>query len=90
MLITSSRRRRISRRLDRLNAHVAATPEAMKAGAALHLCLDRGTACWWLSTGRCVDAAVARIVVRNAAVVGVGDPLFGDVASQTYRSIDET
>jgi hypothetical protein len=79
-------RRRVSRRLDRLNANIAVTLEVMKSGAALHF----GASRWWLSTGRSVDANVARAVIRNASVAGVGDALFSDVASQTYRYIDET
>jgi hypothetical protein len=87
MLIhTPASRRRISRQLDQLNARAAAILGAMKAGAALHF----GASRWWLSTGRSVDPAVARAVVRSSSVVGVGDALFGDIASQTYRYVDET
>jgi hypothetical protein len=40
--------------------------------------------------GRSVDVDIARAVIRNAAVVGVGDALFGDLTSQTYRYVDKT
>jgi hypothetical protein len=83
---TPATRRRIARHLDRLNVALV----AMKDGAALHLCLDRGAIRWWLSSGQSVDPAVAQALVRHTAVVGVGDALFGDVASQTYRYVDET
>jgi hypothetical protein len=83
---TLASRRRIARRLDRLNARTVDILEAMKDGAALHYEAAR----WWLSNGRPVDPAVARAVIRNASVVDVGDALFGGAASQTYRYADET
>jgi hypothetical protein len=41
---------------------------------------------WWLSrSGERIDDAVAKIVIANPAIVSVGDALFADIPSQTWR-----
>jgi hypothetical protein len=86
MTHTIASRRRVARHLDQLNAVL----EAMKGGAALHF---NGTE-WFFSNGCVVDVAIAQAVIRHASVVGVGvvnvgDALFGDIATQTYRYVDK-
>ncbi len=41
-----------------------------------------------MSNGRYVNAAVARIVIADKHVVGVGDTLFEDGPSQTWRFVE--
>ena len=72
---TPSTLRNNSRRLDRLNAGVAVVLHAMRNGATLHLEFYETGAKWRMSNGRYVNAAVARIVITNKGVVGVGDTL---------------
>jgi hypothetical protein len=55
-------------------------------GAALHRHHDRRRGpVWTLANGREVEDHVAAQVVKNPSVIGVGDALFKDVPSQTYR-----
>jgi hypothetical protein len=44
---------------------------------------------WSLSNGRAVPPAVAELVVAHADVTPVGDALFRNVPSQTYRLATE-
>ena len=80
-MTTSAKRRR----LDRLNAAVAKVIDAMRDGAALHF--DQSAACphWWLSDGTTVETPVAQIIIGRCDVVAVGDVLFDDFTSQTWR-----
>ena len=41
-----------------------------------------------MSNGRYVNDAVARIVITDKGVVGVGDTLFADGTSQTWRFVE--
>jgi hypothetical protein len=86
MIPTIASRRRVAYHLDQVNVVLA----DMKGGAALHF-----SDTWFLSNGRPVDAAIAQAVTRHASVVDVGvvdvsRGLFGDIAVQTYRYVDET
>jgi hypothetical protein len=73
--------RRLERRLTGVNRATA----AMRAGAALHLAYRSGGAQWTLSTGEAVSDAVARLLIANPNIVGVGDALFAGELSQTWR-----
>jgi hypothetical protein len=61
----------------------------MRAGAALHLTYGSQTP-WTLSNGMAVTNAVARVLVASPNVVGVGDTLFGEGPSQTFRWVEPT
>jgi hypothetical protein len=76
-----NKNRRLDRRLDGINRAAA----AMRAGAALHLAYRSGGAQWTLSTGEAVSDAVARALIAQPNIVGVGDALFAGELSQTWR-----
>jgi hypothetical protein len=57
----------------------------MELGAALYLTLANGGPTWRLSSGRPVSDSVAKLVVASGSVEGVGDCLFRDMRSQTWR-----
>ena len=57
----------------------------LSGGAALHLSYRSGGAQWTLSTGEAVSDAVARVLIANPNIVGVGDALFAGELSQTWR-----
>ena len=89
---TPSTLRNNSRRLDRINAGVAVVLSAMRNGATLHLEFWPTGAKWRLSpSGRYLSDAIAKAVITNERVVGVGDTLFPDEAgtSQTWRFTEE-
>jgi hypothetical protein len=80
--------RRRARLQDRIAAKAAATIAAMHAGQALHLHHSHSGRVWWLSrSGKRVDDEVAQLVIKNPAVVSVGEalPLGADIPSQTWR-----
>ena len=55
-------------------------------GATLQLNFQNGTAVWRLSTGGPrISPDVANFVVGNPSIVGVGDSLFPNTPSQTWR-----
>jgi hypothetical protein len=57
-----------------------------RRGLSLHLSHARPHRVWTLSDGCPVPDVVARVVISDASVVGVGDALFPDRAlSQTFR-----
>lgn len=85
---TEARLERQSKRLDRLNAKVAAVIEAMRRGNALHLQFNRGGENWRLSDGREIHATTAHIVINHKKIVGVGDVLFTDCLAQTFRYVN--
>ena len=62
---------------------------AMNGGATLHLHYEGGRALWRLSGGRVVPADTAAIVFTKTCVVPVGDMLFNDLPSQTWRPTDD-
>ena len=55
----------------------------------LHLQYERGRALWRLSSGPFVPADVAAIVITKTCVVLIGDTLFNDLPSQTWRFTDD-
>jgi hypothetical protein len=71
--------RRSSRRLNQLNRGVAVVLDAMRNGATLHLEFFEQGPRWRMSTGHYVTDAVARIVIINKRVAGVGDTVKHDV-----------
>jgi hypothetical protein len=76
-----AKRHRLETRLEKAEL----VKQAMRDGAALHLQYERGSPVWVLSTGRPVSNYVAQLVIASASVVSVGDALFDNVRSQTYR-----
>jgi hypothetical protein len=86
-IFSPSELRRTSRRLDRRLANVDQVLTAMKRGASLHLEFENGRTRWFLSSGRTVPASIAEIVANHASVHAVGDALFANVPSQTWRII---
>jgi hypothetical protein len=76
--------RNASRRLDRRNAGVATVLKAMRDGQALHVEYFPTGPKWRMSAGRYVKDEVARVVINNEQVVGVGDTLFADGTPQTW------
>jgi putative hemolysin len=85
--LTPATLRNQASRLDRLNAGAAAVLRAMRNGQALYLEFSPGPK-WRLSNGRYVNDETARIVIASKHVTGVGDTLFRDGLSQTYRLIE--
>ena len=77
-----------SRRLDRRNAGVATVLCAMRAGASLQLEFYRTGPKWRMSSGQYVNDEIARIVITDKHVIGVGDALFADDLSQTWRFVE--
>jgi hypothetical protein len=57
----------------------------MRSGAALHLTHRPGGGQWTLSTGETISDAVARVLLANPNIVGVGDALFAGELGQTWR-----
>jgi hypothetical protein len=79
-----------SRRLRRLDAKVNEVLATMRNGTALLLSFHSGgEETWRLSNGVHVSADVARMVTHLPNIVGVGDSLFADVPSQTWRLVNE-
>jgi hypothetical protein len=85
---TPSTLRNSSRRLDRRNAGVAIVLRAMRAGASLQLEFHPTGSRWRVSNGRYVNDEVARIVIADKQVIGVGDTLFPEGLSQTFRFVE--
>jgi hypothetical protein len=77
-------RRQQQRRLDSLLAVL----DEMRGGQALHLYYDGGRGGWVLTDGREVQPEIARLVITQPSVAGVGDGLFGDCHGQTWRYIE--
>jgi hypothetical protein len=84
---TSSGLRNSSRCLDRRNAGVAVVLAAMRNGACLQLEFNPTGSRWRMSNGKYVNVDVARTVIANKHVVGVGDSLFAGELSQTWRYV---
>lgn len=88
MTDTRTRARRVSRD-GRLKLKATTVLTAMQRGECLileHRWFGRS---WCLSGGRRVDDEIAKIVVKNRNVVGVGDALFKNTPSQTWRWAEE-
>jgi hypothetical protein len=77
--------KRVDQRAHRLRHQVSGVLTEMQAGAALHLHYEQGQSLWRLSSGSVVPAGVALIVITQDIVAPVGDALFHDVPSQTWR-----
>jgi hypothetical protein len=75
----------LNRRLDRRLTGINQAAAVMRGGAALHLSYRRSGPQWMLSNGEPVSDAVARSLIANPNVVGIGDALFAGELSQTWR-----
>src|SRR5262249_623537 len=53
----------------------------------LHCSYEPAGAHWWLGDGRPVQREIAELVTVNADITSVGDGLFSNMPSQTYRFI---
>jgi hypothetical protein len=73
--------RRLASRLERAELVL----NQMERGAALHLQHSSSGPIWTLTNGEHVTNSVARLVVASSSIIAVGDALFRDVRSQTYR-----
>jgi hypothetical protein len=54
---------------------------------ALHCSHEKSGTRWWLSDGRPVQPEIAKLVTIDANITSVGDGLFRNMPSQTYRFI---
>jgi hypothetical protein len=77
-----------SRKLNRLNVTAVAVLARMKRGEALHMERRWYGPAWCLTGGRYVPDEVAKIVIQNVNVAPVGDALFANVPSQTWRWVE--
>ena len=76
-----------ARKLDRLNTRTSQVIAAMRGGAALQL--EYRAQRWRLTNGCEVHPEVARLVIGNPNVAGVGDVLFVGMLAQTFRYVEE-
>jgi hypothetical protein len=76
-----AKRRRIESRLAKADRVL----REMEAGCSLHLTHATSGSVWRLSNGRPVSDSVANLVVASGSITGVGDCLFRDMRSQTFR-----
>jgi hypothetical protein len=84
MTLARTKPTRVTRE-GRIKLKVATVLTAMRRGECLileHRWFGRS---WCLSDGRAVDDEIAKVVVKNPHVVGVGDSLFKNTPSQTWR-----
>ena len=79
---------RQGRRLDRRNAKVERVLTCMQRGATLHCQFEYGRPTWWLSDRSYVGEGIAKIVIADSRVVGVGDSLLVGIPSQTFRYVE--
>jgi hypothetical protein len=81
--------RRARARADRHRCGAAGIIAKMRRGATLHLQFSSSGPTWMLSDGTKVAADIAKTVISNLNVVGVGDCLFprATAVSQTFRWI---
>jgi hypothetical protein len=79
--------RRARARADRHRNGAAKVLTKMQRGAALHQHFTKTGPIWSLSDGTAVTTDIARIIITNINVVGVGDCLFPRApgVSQTFR-----
>jgi hypothetical protein len=75
------------RKPDRLKGKAAAVLARMKQGQALHLENRWYGAAWCLTGGQYIQDEIAKVVICNANVAAVGEALFQNVPSQTFRWI---
>jgi hypothetical protein len=83
-------RRRLTKRVGRMEKADAVMAVMRDAGLALHLQHTKQGPCWTLSNGQVVADHVARLVATSASVVSVDGALFAGCLSQTYRWWRET
>jgi hypothetical protein len=88
MTITQTKTPRLSRG-DRLKLKTNTVLARMRAGECLILEHRWFGRCWSLTNGEPVDDEVAKAVVRSPRVVGVGDSLFKNCPSQTWRWVGD-
>jgi hypothetical protein len=74
--------------LDRRAAEATIRAIRLK-GLTLQLSFERASTRWRLSDGAQVRPAVAKLVIADVRVTGVGDALFSGAASQTFRFAGE-
>jgi hypothetical protein len=82
---TAAQLQRKHRRLDRNRATAAAVLTKLQRGQSLNLSFERGMRRWLLSDGTAVTDDVAKITTADHRVVGIGDSLFRNMPSQTWR-----
>jgi hypothetical protein len=90
---TAGQLQRKHRRLDRQTLAAEVVINRMyEEGASLHLYHDRRRGpVWRLSViAGDIPDAVAQLVIQHEDIVAVGDTLFADCLSQTYRYLEET
>jgi hypothetical protein len=85
---SSVQRQRKNRRLDRVRVGVTKTITLIRIAQSLHLQFDhRRGPLWSLTNGTRIADEIARLVITNANVTSVGDTLFHNLPSQTYRYV---
>jgi hypothetical protein len=82
---TAAQLQRKHRLLDRRRQGAAAVLIKMQRGRSLNLSFERGMRRWLLSDGTSITDEVAKIVTADHRVVGIGDSLFRNMPSQTWR-----
>jgi hypothetical protein len=85
MIPTASQLHNQARKLDRKISNVARVLAVMRSGQTLRLHYTTTKQRWFLSNGREVTEQTALRAIANIHVVPVGDTLFADTFSQTYR-----
>src|SRR5262245_17184162 len=85
---TEDQLRQTRRRRDRHLREVTRALEAMRSGAALRCCFQRGRAIWFLSTGPFVAADVAATLIARPDIIAVDVGLFPGATPQSWRYID--
>jgi len=84
---TPTSRRAVAQRRDRHNRGAAIVLNAMRHGSALHKMFTPSGTVWTLTNGCRVSPSIAAVVIANPIVASVGDSLFNDGSSQTYRFV---
>jgi hypothetical protein len=76
-----------ARKFDRRISGLATVLCALRGGQTLQLHHTSLSHEWRLSGGQRVSDATAKLAIQDHHVVGVGDTLFADTRSQTYRYV---
>jgi hypothetical protein len=87
MVPTPTSRRAAAQRLDLRNRGVTMVLNAMRHGAALYKMFTPSGTVWTLSNGCRVSTQVAAVVIVDPDIASVGDGLFDDGSTQTYRYV---
>jgi hypothetical protein len=85
---TAAQLQRQHRLFDCRRRGAAAVLTKMQRGQSLYLSFERGMRRWLLSDGTPVTDEVAKIIVSDHRVIGIGDSLFRNMASQTWRWVE--